>query len=281
MKRKDTGRLIEPRSVFKATAVNHMAYGVADYARSRDFYIELFGTACVFDDGRQCAVSFGNPKRTIYIAQSEEPGRKPFIDHFGISIAGFDTHAVEAELKGLDLHPEQHGDYAWTIRDPDGYRIQVCAETGVFPGEAAEGSAPIEKPAAGQGVFRATAVNHIAYRVADYARSRDFYLDLFGMNLMFEDGKKCSVAFGTPEDALYINPSALPGKRPYVDHFALSIAGFDLRAAEGELRRLGLEPEPDGDYAWTIRDPDGYTVQGCAEKGVYPGAAYDPYHNPE
>jgi hypothetical protein len=54
-----------------------------------------------------------------------------------------------------------------------------------------------------------------------------------------------------------------------------------LRAVEAELKRLGLDPEPDGDYAWTILDPDGYRFQVCAEKGVYPGAARDPFHVPE
>ena len=130
-------------------------------------------------------------------------------------------------------------------------------------------------------VFKATAVNHIAYGVADYARSRDFYMDLFGMKLMFEDGKKSSVTFGSPEDAIYINPSTLPDKTPYVDHLGISVKDFDLHAVEAELNRLGLDPDPDGDYAWTILDPDGYTIQVCAEKGVYPGAAYDPYHNPD
>jgi len=111
-------------------------------------------------------------------------------------------------------------------------------------------------------VFKATAVNHIAYGVVDYARSRDFYMDLFGMELVFEDGKKCSVAFGNPEDAIYINPSRLPDKTPYVNHLGISIEGFDLHTVEAELKRPGLDPEPDG-----------YKIQVCAEKGVYSGAA--------
>ena len=45
---------------------------------------------------------------------------------------------------------------------------------------------------------------------------------------------------------------------------------------EAELKRRGLQPKADSDYAWTIQDPDGYTVQICAEKGLYPGASAAP-----
>jgi hypothetical protein len=98
--------------------------------------MDLFGMACVFDNGQWCSVAFGNPDRTIYIGKSKRPDKKPFVDHVGYSIKGFDLHAVEAELKRFDLDPEPDGDYAWSILDPDGYKIQVCAEKGVYPGAA-------------------------------------------------------------------------------------------------------------------------------------------------
>lgn len=283
MVRQGRGRLLEPRSIFKATAINHISYGVADYARSRDFYMDLLGMKCVFDDGEQCALAFGHPPRALYIRQSRQPDTRPFVDHLAFSIANFDRDAVEAELRRYGFDPEPDGPYAWTIYDPDGFKIQICAETGVFPGAALpgatiEGKVPTGRAAERPGVFRATAVNHISYQVTDYARSRDFYLDLFGMRLAFEDGLKCSVAFGEPEDALYINPSRQPGRAPFVDHFAFSIADFDLATVEAELKRFGLDPEPDGDSAWTVLDPDGFRVQVCAEKGVYPGAARDFFH---
>jgi catechol 2,3-dioxygenase-like lactoylglutathione lyase family enzyme len=266
--------------VFKATAVNHIAYGVADYARSRDFYMDLFSMKCVFDDGNRCSVAFGNPERAIYIGPSRQPDKKPFVDHLAYSVANFDTRAAEPELKRYGFDPKYDGEFAWSIVDPDGYTIQICAESGVFPGAArpgatSEGKIPSGSAASRPGVFKATAVNHIAFGVPDYARSRDFYLDLLGMSLAFEDGIKCSVAFGDPEDALYIVRRA---DGPVVDHFAISVADFDLAAAEAALRRFGLHPEPDGDSAWTIPDPDGYRVQVCAETGVYPGAARDFFH---
>jgi len=273
MTKYEKDRLLEPRFVFKATAVNHISYGVSDSARSRDFYVELFNMDCVYDDGKSCYLAFGRPRRVICISESTRPGKKPFVDHVGFSIRGFDMKVVKAKLNRFGLAPKSEGDYAFSLLDPDGYRIQVCAEKGVFPETVAHETDGTGGKNTRPGVFKASAVNHIAYHVADYARSRDFYMDLFGMELRFEDGKKCSVAFGEPEDAIYITPSRRPDKKPCVDHLGISIKGFNLLTVEGELKRLGLNPEPDGDYAWTIFDPDGYKIQVCAEKGVFPGAA--------
>jgi hypothetical protein len=60
---KGTGRLLAPRSLFKATAFNHLSYGVDNYAETRDWYMEIFGMDCVYDDGRQASVACGNPRR--------------------------------------------------------------------------------------------------------------------------------------------------------------------------------------------------------------------------
>jgi catechol 2,3-dioxygenase-like lactoylglutathione lyase family enzyme len=273
-------RLLEPQSIFKATAVNHIAYGVADYARSRDFYMDLLGMKCTFDDGRRCSVAFGSPKREIYIGPSRQPDQKPFVDHMAYSIANFDAKEVEEKLKKYGFDPKYDGDFGWTIEDPDGYRIQICAEEGIFPGAATrgsttEGKVPTGKAAHRGGIFTTTAVNHISYQVPDYKRSRDFYMDLLGMRLAFEDGIKCSVAFGEIEDAIYIvqRPTG-----PNVDHYAFSVADFDLEDSKKKLEAFGLHPEPDGDSAWTVLDPDGYRLQVCAETGVYPGAARDFFH---
>ena len=39
--------------------------------------------------------------------------------------------------------------------------------------------------------FRAVAVNHISYQVADYAKTRDFYANLFGLKVIADTGKQC------------------------------------------------------------------------------------------
>jgi catechol 2,3-dioxygenase-like lactoylglutathione lyase family enzyme len=278
MIRKDTSRLLEPRSIFKATAINHLSYSVIDYARTRDWFMDLFGMKCVFDDGKQCSVSFGNPPREIYIRKKD---KAPVMLHWAFSIAGFEAKTVEATLHRLGLSPRWDGDYAFHTDDPDGFLTQICAETGVFPGAGVQGAirdgkVPTGDRASRPGVWKATAFNHISYGVPNYARTRDYYMDLFGMRLVFEDGIKASVAFGgPPEDAIYIVER---DDGPVIDHIAVSVADFDLDKVEADIKRLGLTYAPDGDSAWSIRDPDGYTVQVCAATGVYPGAAFDFFH---
>jgi len=160
---------------------------------------------------------------------------------------------------------------------------QICAEAGVFPGTATRGWNTEGKIPSGARASRpsktgwkATAINHVSYGVPDYRRTRDFYIDLFGMRVAFEDGIKCALSFGAdPEDSLYIVPRA---DGPVIDHIAISIAGFDLAETERTLQRLGLAYSADGDSAWTLTDPNGRVVQVCAETGVYPGAAFDFFH---
>jgi catechol 2,3-dioxygenase-like lactoylglutathione lyase family enzyme len=281
---KDGGRLLEPRSIFKATAFNHISYGVSDIPRTRDWLMDLFGMTCVYDDGIRCSVDFGSPPNAFYVVKSRMPDGSAHVDHMAISIADFDLKGSEETLKKYGLEPEYDGDFAWTILDPFGYRVQVCAEHGVFPGAAIPGAVekdehhPTGTARSRPGVFQATAVNHVAYQVPDYAKSRDWFMDLFGMRLAFEDGLKCSVAFGDPENALYITPNRRPEGGARVDHLAISVSDFDLEEAREKLEKFGLDPEPDGDSAWTVLDPDGYRIQVCGEVGVYPGAAQDFFH---
>src|SRR5260370_12221663 len=137
--------------------------------------------------------------------------------------------------------------------------------------------------------FKAVAYNHINYQVADYAKVRDFYVSLFGMKPVWDDGKQCSVEFGDPPNAIYIRPLTRTLDRPAgtgananwtaqmgqgnVDHLAFSIENFQLDSVKAELTRRGLNPQPDGPFAWSIKDPSGLTVQICATHGVFPGQA--------
>src|SRR6266403_6412218 len=58
---------------FKAVAYNHINYQVSDYAKVRDFYVNLFGMKCVWDDGKQCSVEFGDPQTPFTSARSRGP----------------------------------------------------------------------------------------------------------------------------------------------------------------------------------------------------------------
>jgi catechol 2,3-dioxygenase-like lactoylglutathione lyase family enzyme len=108
---------------FKAVGVNHISYGVADYARTRDFYADLLGMRVANDDGKQCDLAFGDS--FIVVRKSRDSNSKPLVDHFAITIDDWDKTRVEAELKrrGLELRPDT--DDSFIVKDPDGYSLQI------------------------------------------------------------------------------------------------------------------------------------------------------------
>src|SRR6266481_4549624 len=89
-----------------------------------------------------------------------------------------------------------------------GIAASVAPRTATFAASAAQ------MTIAGGTGFKAVAYNHINYQVADYAKVRDFYIDLFGMKCVWDDGKQCSVEFGDPPNAIYIRPLTRPLDRP-------------------------------------------------------------------
>lgn len=110
---------------FKATGVNHISFGVADYKRTRDFYTDLFGMPVSQDDGKQCYLSFGD---TVLIARkTHQPDNKPFVDHIAYTIDNWDHQAVETELRRRGLDPKPDDD-SFHFKDPDGYDVQIAGK---------------------------------------------------------------------------------------------------------------------------------------------------------
>jgi catechol 2,3-dioxygenase-like lactoylglutathione lyase family enzyme len=123
---------------------------------------------------------------------------------------------------------------------------------------AAAGTAGTAAAADDKG-FQAVTVNHISYQVADYAKTRDFYASLLGMQVSHDDGRQCYLSFGNtfllPRNA---RQGAMP---PRVDHIAYTIETWDKNFVEAELKRRGLTPRPDTEDSFHVKDPDGFDLQ--------------------
>lgn len=110
--------------------------------------------------------------------------------------------------------------------------------------------------------MNAVNINHISYGVADYARTRDFYVDLLGMKVTNDDGKQCYLHFG--DSILLARKSRQPDAKPMVDHICYTLKPWDDKKVEAELNRRGLNPREDlGGHtrSFHIKDPDGFDVQ--------------------
>jgi catechol 2,3-dioxygenase-like lactoylglutathione lyase family enzyme len=112
------------------------------------------------------------------------------------------------------------------------------------------------------GGFKAISVNHISLQVADYRRTRDFYADLLGMKVGNDTGEQVDLTFG--DTVLIARNAKDAGAAPLVDHIAYSIADWDRERVEAELKRRGLDPTPDFQGSFHVRDPDGYLLQIAA-----------------
>ncbi len=126
--------------------------------------------------------------------------------------------------------------------------LAVAAAASTVPAGAADGKG-----------FKAVAVNHISYQVADYKKTRDFYADLLGMSVSHDDGRQCYMAFG--DTFLLPRNARNGGAAPRVDHIAYTIEKWDKDAVEAELKRRGLQARPHTENSFHVKDPDGFDLQ--------------------
>src|SRR5215475_9532818 len=119
--------------------------------------------------------------------------------------------------------------------------------------EAAKAAAP--EPSG----FKAITVNHISYQVADYTKTRDFYVDLLGMKVSGDNGRQCNLSFG--DTFLLPRNARNGGATPRVDHIAYTIENWDQKAVKAELERRGLAPREDTVNSYHVKDPDGFDLQ--------------------
>lgn len=104
--------------------------------------------------------------------------------------------------------------------------------------------------------FRGVALNHIAVRVTNVQRSRDFYQKHFGLPVTHESQSNCFLGLGKNFLTLFQNPS------PGLDHFCIAIENFSADGAMEELKRQRLNPtRPAGSDRIYFPDPDRLTVQ--------------------
>jgi catechol 2,3-dioxygenase-like lactoylglutathione lyase family enzyme len=110
---------------------------------------------------------------------------------------------------------------------------------------------------AAESTFRGRGLNHIALRVTDVPRSRDFYRKHFGLPVIRDGTSSCFLGLGeTNFLALFRNQS------PGMDHYCISIENFDAGAVVKTLESLQLRPDrPAGSDRVYFKDPDGLVVQ--------------------
>ena len=272
-----------PGKTFPITTMNHLSYAVTvPYAKVRDWYIDVLGMTCVWDDGTKCEVDFGSPVNGIYITQGKPDG-KSNVGHFGLGIENFMAHKMEMkaemERRGLgNIRPD--GDHGWISDDPAGYMLNTwipVRDPAMFPGAAGpcveadsakckdafaaghKNLASIPKPS-GKG-FKATAYSMISLRVPEAARAKEkeFYTNALGMKVVSDKPDETALRFG--QNTLNIRTGQGADGKPVCDSFGFLVANYDHAKVKAELDRRGLNPKEVSKTAWGITDPAGYPIQ--------------------
>ena len=108
--------------------------------------------------------------------------------------------------------------------------------------------------------FEGVGLNHLALRVTDVARSRDFYIKHLGLRVSRESENNCFLTCGNNFVALF------RGDKAGMDHYCYSIKGYDVDEAEKKLKAEGFKPRVHraGKRIY-FKDPDGLTVQLSSE----------------
>ena len=109
--------------------------------------------------------------------------------------------------------------------------------------------------------FEAVEINHIALRVTDVLRSREFYKKHLGMKVVRDGGERnCFMMCGKNNFVALFH-----GEKASMDHYCYSIKDYDVTTAEEKLKEQGFKPRVvlnAGRIYFT--DPDGLTVQLAA-----------------
>ena len=105
-------------------------------------------------------------------------------------------------------------------------------------------------------ILAATGLDHVALDVRDVARSREFYKEHLGLEVIRDGGEEN--CFLGRCDGFFL--TLFRGEQPGLNHYCYAIRDFDVARAEEKLKAAGLKPRRQGGRIY-FDDPDGIEVQ--------------------
>ena len=111
--------------------------------------------------------------------------------------------------------------------------------------------------------LQATSINHTSVLVTDLQRSATFYGNVFGLKTVSEDKPNKILRLGTGGSGVASTLVSLRLQPPAgsIDHFAISVQGFNRDTVTQVLKQHGLTPADNIEFGFHVKDPDGAVVQ--------------------
>jgi catechol 2,3-dioxygenase-like lactoylglutathione lyase family enzyme len=140
-------------------------------------------------------------------------------------------------------------------REAVGRLVAVAAVAFGTPSGAAESTAG-EEP-----TYRSVGLNHIALRVTDIPRSREFYQKHLGLKPLQESQHNCFLGAGRNNFVALFR-----AEQPGLDHYCYTIDDYRAGDVVQTLETAGLNPRRTQNRVY-FDDPDGIEVQLAGEWG--------------
>ena len=120
-------------------------------------------------------------------------------------------------------------------------------------------------------------MRHLALKVSDVERAKDFYVRVFGMKVVWQpDADNAYLSSGCDNLALH-RGEGNGGGADRLDHLGFIVPTIaDVEAGYGWARSIGVEivhplkHHRDGSVSFYIRDPDGNVIQALYEPAISP-----------
>jgi catechol 2,3-dioxygenase-like lactoylglutathione lyase family enzyme len=120
-------------------------------------------------------------------------------------------------------------------------------------------------------------MRHLALKVSDVERARDFYARVFGMKTVWQpDADNAYLSSGSDNLALH-RADDRGGDAQHLDHLGFIVPTIaDVEAGYAWARSNGIEivhelkHHRDGSVSFYIRDPDGNVIQALYEPTISP-----------
>jgi len=224
---------VGPQLPLRTTGLEHFGMVVPDVAAAGRFYGAIFNPELHKENSDPLRYYVSMGIGYIALGANRQQGTPSRIDHYCALVDGYNAQAFRQELEAQGITVSAGG--VGMIGDADGIQLQLLG----IPGGLARTTVPagriVEKPA----LVRPLGLDHIMLNVTDVEKSAKYYRLLFGTEWS-KNTNPDRLWFQIGGTRLGIQ-NVKQGESPRVDHFCVSVAGFDPAAVTSGLKELGAE----------------------------------------
>ena len=236
------------RPPIQTRRLNNVMISVSNLQRSTAFYEKLFGPSVRQGDTVIFRVGAGPH---FFALMPVQAGAKPDFLSFGMTVVDFEAERVKRALADHGVGSTEivrRGDTPELfLSDPNGIKIQL-AHTSYGHGAGARGDILPPTPAAStRPAFAIKTINHVTFTIANGAREKEFYQNVFALPIRAMQGDGVTLAIGEETDGIVFNAASNnPNVVSNINHVCFTVENFDVERVMAILIENGLEPIEQG-----------------------------------